>query len=99
MAFQQIMGTHDMRVRIMELEPGAATEWHHHTAVSDFFVCLTGAIRIEARDPEQVLLLTPGARAEVAPPRVHRVVNLQDETTEYLLVQGVGGYDFIKEPV
>jgi hypothetical protein len=67
--------------------------------VDDFFVCLVGAIRIETADSEPPLELQPGERAEIKRPRVHRVVNVSGEKSEYLLVQGVGTYDFIKDIV
>ena len=38
----------------------------------------------------------PGETAEVTPQQVHRVINTHDDRSVYLLVQGVGKYDFIK---
>jgi len=92
----EIIKTADVSVRIMELAKDAATEWHYHTEVKDFFVCLTGMVAVETRNPAGRTTLDPGQRAEVGTGIVHRVVNISSEKSEYLLVQGVGVYDFCK---
>lgn len=95
MAERVVVKSSEVSVRVMELEPGASTEWHHHSQVNDFFVCLKGALQVETRDPYHVVVLQPGETAEVKTPVVHRVLNLHQEPAEYLLTQGVGTYDFI----
>ena len=97
MSSKELIRTEDVLVRIMELAKGAATEWHHHTEVRDIFVCLNGVVRVEAKNPDGAVVLHPGQRAEIAPPRIHRVTNGHHDSSEYLLIQGVGVYDFIKE--
>jgi len=94
-AEREIIKSAEVRVRVMGLEPGASTKWHHHSQVNDFFVCLKGALQVETRDPYHVVVLQPGETAEVKGPVVHRVLNLHQEPAEYLLTQGVGAYDFI----
>ena len=89
-----ILETGDVCVRILALEGGEATAWHFHTAVTDRMLCLEGAIAVEFRDPQEHVDLEPGGRCEVAMERVHRVVNRASDTAKYLLVQGVGRYDF-----
>ena len=99
MSYDKIIQTEKVLVRIMELAKGASTDWHHHTEVADFFVCLTGVVRIETKNPDDAVLLHPGNKAKVESPQIHRVVNLHINKSEYLLVQGVGAYDFIKDVV
>ena len=94
---RQILKTNDVLVRIMEMDKGSATDWHRHTQVADFFVCLNGAVQIETRQPEGKTRLLPGDHTQVAAGQVHRVVNVDHEKSEYLLVQGVGAYDFHRE--
>lgn len=91
---REIIKTDNVLVRIMELGKNGSTEWHHHTEVADFFVCLTGTVQVETRDPEQKNTLLPGQHTKVVPAQVHRVVNLGEGKSEYLLIQGVGAYDF-----
>ncbi len=97
MSLREIIRTADTLVRVMELAEGTATEWHHHTEVADFFVCLTGEVSVETRSPDAARRLKPGEHWGVTPPQVHRVVNLHRGRSEYLLVQGVGSYDFIRD--
>jgi quercetin dioxygenase-like cupin family protein len=91
-----IVRTDNVLVRVMGLDQDASTEWHYHTEVTDYFVCLNGAIKIEVNYPDESIILHPGQRAEVKPPQVHRVLNSYPDKSEYMLVQGVGKYDFIK---
>ena len=93
---REIVRTDNVLVREMALEKDASTERHHHSEVSDYFACLTGIVRVETRNPAVVFSLHPGETAEVTPPHVHRVINIHDDRAVYLLVQGVGKYDFIK---
>ena len=89
-----ILETENVRVRILVLEEGQATAWHFHTAVTDQMLCLEGSIAIEYQGPQERVELCPGERCEVAVGRVHRVVSLTTGIAKYLLVQGVGRYDF-----
>lgn len=99
MAKREIIKTDNVQVRIMELEKGAATDWHFHTEVLDFFVCLKGAVQVETKGPDWTVALQPGQQTEVTPMKLHRVVNVSDDKSEYLLVQGIGTYDFYLEMV
>src|SRR5512133_244447 len=92
-----IIRTDEVLVREMEMSDGGATEWHFHSHVHDYFVCLEGKVRVETKDPDCTLVLEPGQRFQVASGQVHRVVNVAGKTSTYLLVQGVGRYDFCKE--
>ena len=89
-----ILDSENVRVRILILEGEQATAWHFHTAVIDRMLCLEGKIAVEYQDPQEHADLGPGERCEVAVERVHRVVNLTSDPAKYLLVQGVGRYDF-----
>lgn len=91
---ETLIETGDVRVRILSLALGEATAWHHHSAVTDRMVCLQGPVAVECRDPEARYELPAGGYCEVAVNRVHRVVNLSAGEARYLLVQGVGRYDF-----
>ena len=89
-----ILETENVRVRILALESGQATSWHFHTEVTDKMFCLQGEIAVEYQTPSERAELSPGERCEVSVERVHRVVNLTADIAKYLLVQGVGRYDF-----
>jgi quercetin dioxygenase-like cupin family protein len=97
MGNEDIIRTDEVLVREMELSDGAATEWHFHSHVHDYFVCLEGKVQVETKNPDFTHVLEPGRRYLVTPGLVHRVVNLAGIISKYLLVQGVGRYDFCKE--
>jgi mannose-6-phosphate isomerase-like protein (cupin superfamily) len=100
MGNKDIIRTDEVLVREMEMADGAATEWHFHSEVHDYFVCLEGEVQVETKIadcPDCALVLKPGQRFLVTPGQVHRVVNLAGKVSKYLLVQGVGRYDFCKE--
>jgi|SRR3989338_5102628 len=89
-----LIKTDNVSVRIMELGEGEALPWHHHSEVVDYIFALDGEIEIQLRSPDEKVALTPGGRCEVSTGRVHRVVNMCQKKTKYLLIQGVGKYDF-----
>lgn len=93
-ANQTILETENVRVRIMTLQSGSATAWHYHGEVRDSIFCLEGPLAVEYRNPEERIELGNGQHCAVAVGRKHRVVNLAGRETSYLLVQGVGRYDF-----
>ena len=97
MVNREIIRTDNALVRIMELASNEANAWHHHSEIADFFVCLSGRVQLDTRNPEETILLLPGETAQVNPPQVHRVSNPGSEAVRYLLVQGVGRYDFITQ--
>jgi hypothetical protein len=37
----------DMRARLYTLAPGDVIPWHYHTAVTDWYFCLVGILRVE----------------------------------------------------
>jgi quercetin dioxygenase-like cupin family protein len=97
MGNKDIIRTDEVLVREMELAEGAATEWHFHNQVHDYFVCLEGTVRAETKSPDETVVLGPGQRFQVPAGRVHRVTSLAGGAAKYLLVQGVGSYDFCRE--
>jgi quercetin dioxygenase-like cupin family protein len=89
-----ILKTKDVSVRMIGLEPSDTGQWHFHTEVTDNMFCLTGTLSVFLKGPEEEVSLFPGQRCEVVKGRVHRVMNRSPEGVKYLLVQGVGSYDF-----
>jgi len=94
MNVQEVLKTKDVSVRVMELDLGTFTEWHYHSEVTDYFVCLSGLVKVETKNPDKVTVLSPGQRIGIVHNQPHRVVNAYDKKSEYLLIQGVGKYDF-----
>lgn len=89
-----IVKTDSVRARIMILEPREIAEWHYHTEVTDDIFCLTGAILVRTKEPDEENKLTPGKRCRIKVGRMHQLENLGNDKASYLLIQGVGKYDF-----
>jgi quercetin dioxygenase-like cupin family protein len=83
------------RITELQLGPTQTVPWHYHTHVKDTFYVLAGALRIYLRDPKESVLLAPGEIYAVQPGRPHLVTNAGDGSVEFLVLQGVGEYDYI----
>lgn len=93
-----IVQTEDVKVRIIELHPGESGPYHFHSKITDNMFGVSGEIVVSMKNPIAKIALKPGVHCKIEPGRVHCVCNnLKTETSKYLLVQGVGTYDFIKE--
>ena len=85
-----------LSVRIFTLAPGETLPWHYHSAIDDIFFCLEGIVAVETRAPAAQHLLKPGERLSVPARQPHLVTNAGPGVSRYLLVQGVGEYDFVR---
>jgi quercetin dioxygenase-like cupin family protein len=79
------------------LAPDDFTPWHYHSTVTDWYFCLGGTLRIEMLAPRGEEWLTPSGRYAIPPNTAHRISNGGNgEDCRFLLLQGVGVYDFNK---
>jgi quercetin dioxygenase-like cupin family protein len=85
----------DLRVQVLSLAAGQCVPWHYHSEISDSFVCLEGPMVVETRAPRHVYRLLPGDRCAVPPKTAHYVHREADGPCKFLVVQGVGVYDFV----
>ena len=85
----------DMRVSVLTLAAGQEVPWHYHNEVTDSFVCLEGPMVVETRAPRHSYRLEPGQRCAVLPKTAHRVQGVDGGPCKFLIVQGVGTYDFV----
>lgn len=84
-----------LRVRRLTLASGQRVPWHYHSNVTDTFFCMQGAVVIETRDPNATHVLQPGESFAV-PPRVAHTVHGRDMgRCAFMVIQGVGEYDFV----
>jgi mannose-6-phosphate isomerase-like protein (cupin superfamily) len=83
--------------RITELQLSATQKvpWHTHTNVSDTFYILEGHMRLFLQDPKEEVNLKPGEIYVVRPARPHLVTNGGTKSLTFLVLQGVGEYDFV----
>ena len=85
----------DLRVQVLTLAAGQSVPWHYHTEITDSFVCLEGPMVVETRAPRATHLLTPGERCAVGPKTAHTVHGENGGPCKFMIVQGVGVYDFM----
>jgi quercetin dioxygenase-like cupin family protein len=69
--------------------------WHYHTNVQDTFYVLAGRIRVFMREPKEDVVLGPGETFTLAPRRPHLVTNAGNASATFLILQGIGEYDFV----
>ena len=83
--------------RITELQLSAKQKvpWHSHTNVADTFYVLEGTLRIFLREPKEEVRLAPGESYCVAARRAHLVTNGGTSSVTFLVLQGIGEYDFV----
>jgi hypothetical protein len=55
-------------------------------------------MQIRTRAPDEVRLLQAGERTTVEAGRPHRVSGVDDAACRFVIVQGVGRYDYIADP-
>ena len=83
------------RINEIQISPSQNVPWHYHNNVQDAFYVLQGRIRIFLRDPKEEVRLGPGETFSVAPKRPHLVVNGGEVSATFLVLQGIGEYDFV----
>ena len=83
------------RISELQLSPTQKVPWHYHSAVQDTFYVLDGRIRVFLRDPKEDVRLAPGETYTVRAGRPHLVTNDGDRSTTFLVLQGIGEYDFV----
>ena len=83
--------------RINEIQIGTKQKvpWHYHNNIQDTFYVLRGRIRVFLRDPKKDVRLGPGESYAVPPKRPHLVVNDGEGSATFLVLQGIGTYDFV----
>ena len=82
------------RINELQISPTQQVPWHYHSNVQDTFYVLAGTIRVFLREPKEEVRLAPGETFTVAPKRPHLVINGGDTSATFLILQGIGEYDF-----
>ena len=83
------------RITEIQLSQTQTVPWHTHTNVSDTFYVLEGEMRLLLQNPKEAIALKPGQSYAVAAGRPHLVANAGARSMTFLVLQGVGEYDFV----
>jgi quercetin dioxygenase-like cupin family protein len=83
------------RISELQISKTQKVPWHFHTNVQDTFYVIGGQLRLFLRDPKEEVRLGPGETYSVAPRRAHLVTNGGETSATFLVLQGIGEYDFV----
>jgi quercetin dioxygenase-like cupin family protein len=83
------------RVAELQISPTQKVPWHYHNNIHDTFYVVAGSICIFLQDPKEEIRLIPGQTFAVPPKRPHLVTNAGDTSAVFLVLQGIGEYDFV----
>ena len=73
----------------------ACTPGAHSHPEDDTFYVIEGQLRLYLREPKEEVQLGPGETYSVEPRRPHLVTNAGDGSATFLVLQGLGEYDYI----
>lgn len=83
------------RITELQISRTQKVPWHFHSNVQDTFYVLQGQLRIFLQNPKEEVRLGPGDTYSVPPRRPHLVVNGGEASATFLVLQGIGEYDFV----
>jgi quercetin dioxygenase-like cupin family protein len=83
------------RIAELQISPTQKVPWHYHNNVHDTFYVLEGTIRVFLQQPKEEVRLSRGQTFSVPPKRPHLVTNAGDTSAVFLVLQGIGEYDFV----
>ena len=83
------------RISELQISPTQQVPWHCHSNIQDTFYVIEGRLRLFLREPKEEVRLGPGDTYSVRPLRPHLVVNGGDCSATFLILQGIGEYDYV----
>ena len=83
------------RINEIQLSPTQKVPWHYHTNIRDTFYVIEGEMRLYLQKPKESILFHPGDSYMVEAGRPHLVTNAGDTSLTFLVLQGVGEYDYV----
>src|SRR6516162_10265439 len=89
----------DVQARLFTLAPGEVIPWHSHSEIADHFFVLDGELTVETRAPDDCRTLGIGERYQINAGYAHQTSNRGTRDCRFLIVQGVGRYDFLRSPL
>jgi quercetin dioxygenase-like cupin family protein len=87
-----------LRVRVLSLAHEQSVPWHYHNHITDTFICLRGPMYVATRGPDEEHELQAGDTFAVGPGTPHRVTCAAETAVRFVIIQGVGDYDYVGLP-
>ena len=85
----------NFRISELQISPSQFVPWHCHTRITDTSYVIEGSVRLLLRDPVVEVVLNSGDTYAVRERRPHRVENAGPTSATFLVLQGVGEYDYV----
>jgi quercetin dioxygenase-like cupin family protein len=92
---KRLVETPTFRVTEFQASAGQESPWHFHTHISDLFYVVDGRLEVLLASPGEVIALEAGQCYQVPAGRTHKFRVVGERKVSYVLVQGVGEFDFI----
>ena len=83
------------RISELQISPTQTVPWHYHSNIQDTFYVIEGDLRLFLREPNEEVPLGPGDTYSVRPRRPHLVTNPGKNSATFLVLQGIGEYDYV----
>ena len=83
------------RISELQLSPTQTVPWHFHTNIADTFYVLEGEMRLFLQNPKEEVRLKPGETFCAVAGRPHLVTNVGKGSLTFLIMQGIGEYDYV----
>jgi quercetin dioxygenase-like cupin family protein len=83
------------KITELQIGPRQQVPWHYHTLTRDTFYVLEGRVRLFLREPKEEVQLGPGETYTVEARRPHLVTNGGDTSATFLVLNGIGEYDYV----
>jgi len=79
----------------LQLSPSQTVPWHFHTNIADTFYVLEGQMRLFLQKPKEEVRLGQGQSFVATAGRPHLVTNAGKTSLTFLVLQGMGEYDYV----
>ena len=83
------------RISELTISTSQKVPWHYHNHIKDTFYVLNGEITVHLQGPKEMKRICRGGSFVVEPKRPHLVVNSGSGSATFLVLQGVGEYDYV----
>jgi quercetin dioxygenase-like cupin family protein len=83
------------RITELQISPSQQVPWHCHSNIQDTVYVLEGELRLFLREPKEEIRLHPGKTYSIRPRRPHLVTNGGETSATFLVLQGIGEYDYV----
>ena len=83
------------RISELQISPTQKVPWHLHNQIDDTLYVVAGTIRVFLRDPDDDIRLAQGDSYRVKAGRPHFVINDGDTSATFVILQGIGEYDYV----